>query len=530
MNENDRILDDDYLPDNVPECHQVIKGLRHQVSELRAEVGELKRRLAGVDDLKQRIVELEKQVSRRNRVIFGKKSAKVDATLLTGTGKAVHQQTTDELNAEKNRLNVEPQAKRGGGRSAPPIASELRRQEHHLEPVDLPCPCCGEIRIVIGFDVSYQIEFERALFETIQHVMFKYSCRKCAGQFASAAKPYQPIDKGKAGPGLLAKIATDKFWLHLPLYRQEQVFNTLGLPVNRSSMCRWLKEIATLLNPIVQRMRRLILNSRVIQSDATKLPVIKKGLGKTHQGFIWVYRGDADHPYVFYDYSDTEHSIYPERILKGYAGILQTDGTNKFNDIIAKGATSANCWAHVHCYFEDAWKADPISCEFPMGVIKSLFDIERVAAALPDSEKLDLRQRLAKPKLLRLKQWLEDAKVSELPKTKLGEAITYTLNRWPALLVYLDHPFVEISNNASERSIKPMVLSRRNWLFAGSEEGGHTAATIMSLIESCKRLRINPFEYMKDVLTRFPSAKTSQVDSFLPDRWFALKQNESPPT
>src|SRR5271170_2867893 len=149
--------------------------------------------------------------------------------------------------------------------------------------------------------------------------------------------------------------------------------------------------------------------------------------------------------------------------------------------------------------------------------------------SLSDAERKDLRQRLAKPKLDLLKAWLDDMCFLLLPKTKLGEAISYTLNRWPALLVYIDHPFVEISNNGSERSIKPMVLSRKNWLFAGSEEGGHTAATLMSLIETCKRLRINPFEYMKDVLTRFPSAKTSQIDDFLPDRWLQLRQTGMPP-
>ncbi len=158
-----------------------------------------------------------------------------------------------------------------------------------------------------------------------------------------------------------------------------------------------------------------------------------------------------------------------------------------------------------------------------MGIIKSLFDIERLAMTLSTSERTDLRQRLAKPKLVLLKEWLDDMRLVEPPKTKLGEAISYTLNRWQALLVYLDHPFVEISNNGSERSIKTMVMSRKNWLFAGSEEGGHTAVTIMSIVETCKRLHINPFEYMKDVLTRFPSAKTSQIDDFLPDRWLADK-------
>ncbi len=501
--------DPNYLPDNVPECHKVITELR----------GRLK-------SLEERIADLEKQLSRRNRATFGKKSAKVDATLLTGTGAAIHCQTSDELDAEKDRLNLVPDKKQGGGRSAPPPGLTARKIEHRIDASQIPCPCCGQPREIFGFDVSHQIEFVRALFECIQHVMFKYACKNCEGQIVVAQKPYQPIDKGVPGPGLLAKIATDKFWLHLPLYRQEQVFKALSIPINRSSMCRWLKEVADIFLPIVKRMSQLILNSRAVQSDATTLPVLKKGLGKAHRGYAWTYRGDASYPYVVYDYSDTEHSIYPERILNGFTGILQTDGTNKYNEIIKNGATAANCWAHVHCYFEDAWKADPIPAEFPMGVIKSLFDIERLAATLSEAERKDLRQRLARPKLAQLKTWLDDMKLVEPPKTKLGDAISYTLNRWPALLVYLDYPFVEISNNASERSIKPLVLSRRNWLFAGSEEGGHTAATIMSIIETCKRLRINPFEYMKDVLTRFPSAKTSQLDDFLPDRWLAQRQSQ----
>ncbi|CAN5140304.1 IS66-like element ISBj7 family transposase [soil metagenome] len=495
-NDSENVKD---LPDNVDDCHALIKQLFERVSEL------------------------EKQISRRNRAAFGKKSAKVDAALLTGTGKAVHDQTSGELDAERNRLNIVPTTEQGGGRSEAPSSIQARTIEHRAEQSQIPCPCCGQAREIFGFDVSHQIEFVKSLYETIQHVVFKYSCKKCNGQILTTQKPYQPIDKGLPGPGLLAKIATDKFWLHLPLYRQEQVFTAQSIPINRSSMCRWMKGVAELFAPIVKRMHQLVLKSRVIQSDATTLPVIKKGLGKTHKGFVWTYRGDADHPYVFYDYSDTEHARYPEKILAGFKGILQSDGTNKYNEIVRNGATAAACWAHVHCYFEDAWKSDPQRAELPMGIIKSLFDIERLAVTLSADERTDLRQRLAKPKLVLLKEWLDDMRLVEPPKTKLGEAISYTLNRWPALLVYLDHPFVEISNNGSERSIKTMVMSRKNWLFAGSEEGGRTAVTIMSIVETCKRLNINPFEYMKDVLARFPSAKTSQIDDFLPDRWLALK-------
>jgi transposase len=486
------------LPDDIQTCHDLIR------------------------ELFTRVAELEKQISRKNRALLGKKSAKVDAALLTGTGKVIHQQTTSELNDEKQRLQIVPEQKHGGGRAAPSPALPTRAVEHFVDESQLPCPDCGTRRTIIGFESAGQIEFVKSVFEYIQHRMFKYACQKCDQHIVINQKPYQPIDKGSAGPGLLAKIATDKFWLHLPLYRQEQIFKSLNIPINRASMSRWLAEIADLLAPIVNRMLELIRHSDVVQSDATTLPVIKKNLGKTHRGFAWVYRGDSQHPYVFYDYSDTEHSKYPERILDGYTGILQTDGTNKFNEIIRRGATSANCWAHVHCYFEDAWTIDPVGAEFPMGVIKSLFDIERTAKTLSFEARKGIRQRLAKPKIESLKIWLDERKYVEPPKTKLADAISYTLNRWQALLVYLEHGNVEISNNGSERSIKPLVLSRRNWLFAGSENGAKTAATLMSLIESCKRLDINPFEYLKDVLTRFPSSTLSQLDDFLPDRWLAL--------
>jgi hypothetical protein len=270
-------------------------------------------------------------------------------------------------------------------------------------------------------------------------------------------------------------------------------------------------------------MKKLILQSRVIMADATTMPVIKKGLGKTHRAYIWSMLGDKSHPYIIYDFSETEHSMYPEKILKGFQGVLLSDGTNKFNGIIEAGATSANCWAHVFCRFEEAWLIDNIAVEFPMGVIKSLFDIERVAINLSEEQREDLRQRIAKPKLELLKVWLDENVDKEPPKTKLADAISYTRKRWKALCLYGDTGFVDISNNACERSVKPVVQGRVNWLFAGSVEGGHTAAALMSLVQTCERLNINSFEYLKDVFTRFPSANMRDLDDFLPDRWQALR-------
>jgi transposase len=491
----------DALPDNIEDCHKMIR------------------------ELFSRIAELEKQLSRRNRALFGKKSAKVDSTLLTGTGKAIHFQTSEELESEKKHLEIVDDKKHGGGRTHSSSLPE-RTIEHRLPDTELPCPCGGGTREIIGFETSTQIEYVDTLFANLKHVQFKYSCKKCQGQLVLAQKPYQPIDKGKVGPGLLAKIVHDKFVVHLPLYRQEKIFLSQDIPINRSSMCRWMKEAADLLEPIANKIQKLILKSKVIQSDATKLPVIKKGAGKTHNATIWSFVGDKNAPYIYFDFSETEHGIYPEQILSGYKNILQTDGTNKYNEIIRQGAIQVNCWAHVHCKFEDAWKEDAIAAEFPMGVIKSLFDIERVAAQLTEDERKDLRQRLAKPKLKMLETWLREKEHIALPKSKLGEAIFYTLERWAGLCRYADTGFVEISNNACERSIKPIVLGKRNWLFAGSMEGGKTATILLSIVETCKRLKINPVEYLRDVFTRLPNSPTFQIDEFIPDRWLSLKEKE----
>lgn len=492
------------LPDNVSDCHSLIR------------------------ELFARIAALEKQLSRRKRAAFGKKSAKVNSSLLTGTGKAIHSQTEVELEAEKRNLNIVETDNKGGGRSSAPKRTVEHRDEKHTisDPAQLACPCCGNERTVFGFDIATQTDFVKPVFEEVRHIVYKYSCKNCGKHVLTADKPYQPIDKGKAGPGLLAKIITDKLLLHLPLYRQEKVFKALGLPINRASMCRWLKACADLLKPIVERMKVLIPQSRLILADSTTMPVIKKGLGKTHRGIIWSMLGDDSNPYVVYDFSETEHAMYPEKILKGFQGVLLSDGTNKFNGIIEAGATSANCWAHVHCRFEDAWLDDKVSVEFPMGVIKSLFDIERVAKELTEEQRKDMRQRLAKPKLALLKLWLDENVNKEPPKSKLSDAITYTLKRWDALCLYADTGYVDISNNACERSIKPVVLGRANWLFAGSLEGGHTSAILMSLVQTCERLKINAFKYFKDVLTRFPNANMRDLDDFLPDRWLALRQSK----
>jgi hypothetical protein len=271
-------------------------------------------------------------------------------------------------------------------------------------------------------------------------------------------------------------------------------------------------------------MHQLMLQSRVIQSDDTTMPVIKKGLGKTHLGFIWLYRGDETYPYNIYDFTESHGGEHPQRMLKNFKGILQTDGASVYNGVINQGATRAGCLAHCFRYFEDARKEDQERADYALAILKCIFEVESLAENLTEEERRSLRVRQTKPKLTQLKAWIDEQAPAVLPKSALGEAFTYATNQWQAICSYADTGFVAAHNNASENGLRPAVLGRKNFLFVGSVGGGHTAAIWMTLIQTCRRLQIDPFEYLKDTLTRLPFTPISNIDQFLPDKWKALRE------
>lgn len=518
--DTNKLLDPNYLPDNLPECHKLITDLRNEVKTLKSSMVAMAEE---VKILQARLSELEQQLRVRNRMIFGKSSAKVPAASLTGTGKVVYNQSFSELEAEKANLQIAPDEKKngGGGRTAIKNTPKKRKVEHKITDLNaLACPGCGKPRKAIGFEVSYQLDIIKAMFEQLEHIQYRYACSDCAGQVVLASKPYQPIDKGYATSGLIAHIGVSKFDWHLPLYRQERIYLAQSVPIARSSMCRWLKEAADMLVIIVNRMHQLMLTSRLIQSDSTTMPVIKKGLGETHNGSTWLYRDDK---YILYKFTETGEGVHPEKVLAGFKGVLLTDGADVFNGVIRGGATKAGCWAHLFRYFEEARKEDD-RADYALAIIKSLFDIEQVAAELSEDDRKELRQRLSKPKLAVLKCWADEIGPSILPKAPLSKGLTYMKNQWDALCLYADTGFVPSHNNASENGMRPAVLGRKNWLFAGSVEGGHTAAVWMTLIHTCRRLKINPFDYLKDTLDRLPATSITEIDQFLPDKWKELQE------
>jgi hypothetical protein len=348
----------------------------------------------------------------------------------------------------------------------------------------------------------------------------------------TALKPYQPIDKGYPGPGLLAHVITSKMAHHLPLYRQEQIFHNLGIPLKRSVLSRWLKQSAEEFELLWDLMREKAMEGRIIFNDETSMPFILKGLGKTKTGSIWYFGGDDQHPYNIYEFAETGSGDTVEKFLAGFFGVVLTDGTNKLDDFFkvkdkdGKQAISARCWAHVYRYFEDAKHAEEAEADYALGLIKSLFHIDSFAFTLPEKECLALRQRLSKPIVEEFKTWLDAQNESAAP-TSLLRAVKYTLGQWNGLVQFLNYGFVKLHNNDSENALRAIVLGRRNWLFAGSASGGKASAILMTLVQTCRRLRIDPEEYLEDVLRRMPGCTKKELEQFLPDRWKALKDAAS---
>jgi transposase len=413
--------------------------------------------------------------------------------------------------------------------------AETERPVEMLKGNDLICPCCDVPRTQFGFRISFQLEIIPARFERIKHIEYEYSCPKSKGNVVSASKPYQPIDKGYAGPKLLAHVITSKMAHYLPLYRQEQIFASLlkgeGKRIARSTLSRWLKQSADEFTILWEKMCKKVLEARIIISDDTTMPFLVKGNGKAQTGYISYFGGDNEHPYNIYTFAEDGEGRNATDFLKDFFGFLLTDGSKKYNEALAaededgNTMTSARCWAHVYRYFEDAKHAEEKLADYALGVIKSLFLIDSYALTLPESDCVKLRRRLSKPIIDEFKTWLDEQAFSAAP-TSLLRAVNYTLGLWPGLCQFIDHGFIKLHNNDSENALRAIVLGRKNHIFAGSSAGGQTIAVLMTLVQTCKRLGIDPEEYLADVLEQMPGTSHLKIDQFLPDIWKAQREKQ----
>ena len=403
----------------------------------------------------------------------------------------------------------------------------LDRREHRLTEAERLCPCCGRLRQIVAEQTSQQLEYIPAQFRRIEHVQFTYSCPSCPEHIQTAPKPPQPIERGLAGPGLLALVTASKFEDYVPLYRQELIHARAGLFLARSTLCDWLMALGELVQPLVALMKQDIFRSRVVQTDGTAIAVLVEGERQTRTGYFWPCLGDDAHPQVVVDFSLDKRKEHPQRFLADYSGYVQVDaysaydGCFVFNSDTVHPKIEVGCWSHAERYFEVARDSHAILAAEALGFIRALFAIEAQAKRghLAEAEVLALRQREAVPILDTFKTWLDQTRPQVLPKSPLADAVRYTLNQWEALRRYADTGFLSMDNNATELINKMIARGRVNWLFVGSPRGGVTAARLLSLVLTCRRLEMDSLLYLQDVFTRLPSLPAERLAELLPNRW-----------
>ena len=527
------------LPDDPAALKALIATLTRQRDEASRQRDEASRQR---DEARLKALRLEVELLRLKKWYYGPRADKLStaggvAQMLLGFAAELEARPLDPAD-----LPPQPDADREDPRSVRRVRKGRRnlaafdhlpvtRHVHDLSDGQKPCPCCGRMRQQIGQESSWQVEYIPGRFERIEHVRIKYACGHCdadgqGGQVALAERPAQPVDKGMAGPGLLAYVLTSKYADYLPLYRLESIFRRNGLEISRATQCVWCSDVAELVRPLYRLMVQRVLQSHVVCTDDTVMPMLWPG--KTKQARMWVYVGDEHNPYHVFDFTLGRSRDGPATFLKDYRQTLLADAYGGYDGVVVGNQiTRAGCWAHARRKFVDCQKTQPQVASQAMELIGRLYGTERRAAGRDDAARLGLRQRESVPVLAVLKDRLHDWHAQLLPKHPMSEAVRYCLNQWNELNVFASDGAVPIDNNVSERQMKRIVLNRKNSLFVGNQRGGHTAAILSSLTSTCTRHQIDPQRYLTQLLTNLPATPLSRLDQWLPDRW---KQSHGSPS
>lgn len=502
-------------PKTLAEANQIISLLQENL-QLQQE---------RIQTIEQQYDNLQQQIASLLRGKYGKSSEKLPEGViqlsLLDCDKSVEKPV--EETTEKETITYKRE-KRNRHRNIPDNLPRVRI-EYKLE--DLSCPCgCGNQLKKIGEVTTEQLEIVPAKIYVNQHVRFKYAGCIHQNKVITASMPNQPIDKGLAGPGLLSDVLVKKYDDHLPLYRQSEILARHGIDISKQTLSGWIMQCSDLLKPVVEAMKPDLLSSPKLHTDDTIIPVQEEGKGKTKKGRLWGYLGCGP-PCVVYDYSPNRQQKWAEEFLKDYKGYLQADAYVGYDKIYAKGKiVEVACMAHARRKFFDIVETNKKISNSKEGIavtalsyIGKLYRIESRIKRLDPAAKEAIRKREAKPILKDYKKWLLKCNNRVLPKSPLGRAVKYTLKNWIALTRYLGEGILAIDNNAAERLMRPITVGRNNYLFAGNDRGGRAAAIIYSLIESCKLNKINPYEYLRDILTRLPNTLNRDIRSLLPYKW-----------
>ena len=505
-----------WFPDDIDTLKVLLLQRDGEVQKLRNTVSTLEQALS-IRTLE--IEQLKLQLAKLKRMQFGRKSEKID--------RKIEQIETrlDDLIAEEGEAEERQSAPVAARHKSvrQPLPEHLLREERVLEPEEQSCPECGGSLKPLGEDVSEQLEIIDAAFKVIRHVRRKKACA-CCDCIVQAPAPSRTIERGIAGPGLLAHIAVSKFADHQPLYRQSAIAARKGVELDRSTMARWMGICGALVQPLVGALHQYVLATHKVHTDDTPMPVLSPGNGQTKTGRLWVYArddrnsGSTAAPAVWFAYSPNRQGLHPKAHLTGFKGILQADAFAGYDALFTEGTvTEVACMAHARRKIHDLHvrKATPTTNE-ALRRIGELYAIEaQIRGLLPD-ERQRIRQQQARPLLDSLEKWLRERLLTLSTQSDTTKAINYILNQWQALAYYCDDGVAEIDNNIAENALRGCCLGRKNFLFLGADSGGERAAAMYSLIGSARMNGLNPEAYLRHVFTYIADHPINRIEELLP--------------
>jgi transposase len=472
----------------------------------------------------EEIERLKLLIAKLRRMQFGRKSEKLDWQIEQLELKL------DELEASRaQQVAASPvslaasDVNRAAKRARQPLPAHLPRETRKIPPKQETCPDCSGALKSLGEDVSEILEYVPEHFKVIQQVRPKLACVRC-DKIVQAEAPSRPIERGMAGPGLLAHVLVSKYCDHLPLYRQSEIYAREGVELDRSTMAEWVGGCSRLLEPLVEALRRHVMSAAKLHADDTPVPVLAPGNGKTKTGRLWTYVrddrpwGDKTPPAVWFAYSPDRKGEHPKAHLREFTGKLQADGYAGYDAVYEGGRVEeVACMAHIRRPFYDLYEAHKSAvAKEALERIAALYVIEDEIRGRSAEQRREVRNARSRPLLDSLKQWFQETLGKLSTKSDTTKAIRYALGRWNELMRFCDDGHLEIDNNAAERTLRTVVLGRKNYLFHGSDAGGERAAAIYGLIGTAKLNGLNPEAYLREVLSRIADHPINRIEELLP--------------
>lgn len=471
------------------------------------------------------------------RQVFGEKSERIVSNL---SEKQMEFEGFSQEQAQGGRgrqvKSHERRKSKRNGQNAITLPPDLpvERIEIDLSEEEKICPITGKSLEKIGEETTLKLACKPGSYYLKEIVRPKYAFPKTSSEegIRTADLPEMLLQRCQADESFLADLLTKKYCDHLPLYRIEEILSREGIRVSRQTLCNWVRRAGEALEPLYLEMRRKIFESGNVFVDEVPVPQQVKGKGKLKKSYMWVVSGglSSNPGYRIYHFYEGRQYACAEDLLSGYKGVLHSDKYGAYEKIANSDEweiTWCPCWAHIRRKFFDAQSGDPKFRDWVLRKIRYLFMFERIAWSRPPDERLKIRLEKEVPiidELIKeIKNRLTTGKL--LPKSNLRQAMGYFCGLIPYLKNYTQHPFARMDNNVAERAIRPLVIGRKNWLFIGSEDHGQAAAIILSLVQSCRALGANPFEYLEDIMRRLMSHNSQKLCELLPDNWLASRQS-----